>query len=187
MKTILLSLSIFLFANPSIGQRKYTKKSIKPKEITACIHRFSLTPEQRLKEYPFSKARQIQLVSFSQKDDTSEYILVSVPIKNDTLSMARVKGIANLTKSQIDKLTDILFNVGLKENSYTFSVSTAVGLDGGILFIDSKNKIFEYISICFDCQEIEVRTSKVRKSLGLPCIEKMGMLKAFFIESGLTF
>ena len=173
MKTFLLSLSILLTAHTSIGQRKNIKKSIKPKEITACINKFSLTPEQRLKEYPFNKARQIQLVSFSQKEDTSEYILTSVPIKNDTLIMARVTGITKLTKSQIEKLTDILFNVGLKENSYTFSVSTAVGLDGGIIFIDSKNKIFEYINICFDCQEIEVRTSKVRKSLGLPCIEKI--------------
>ncbi len=187
MKTFLLFLFIFLTAHPSIGQRKNIKKSIKPKEITACINRFSLTPEQRLKEYPFNKARQIQLVSFSQKEDTSEYILASVPIKNDTLCMDKVKGIVKLTKSQIDRLTDILFNVGLKENSYTFSVSTAVGLDGGIVFIDSKNKIFEYINICFECQEIEVKTSKVKKTLGLPCIEKMKMLKSFFIESGLTF
>ena len=101
--------------------------------------------------------------------------------------MARVKGIAKLTKSQIEKLTDILFNVGLKENSYIFSVSTLTGLDGGIIFIYSKNKIFEYINICFECQEIEVRTSKIRKSLGLPCIGKMEMLKSSFIESGLTF
>ena len=116
MKTFLLSLFIFSFAHPSFGQGKSTKKSTKPKEITACIDRFNLTPEQRLKKYPFNKARQIQLVSFSQKEDTSEYILASVPIKNDTLSLSKVKGIAKLTKSQIDKLTDILFNVGLKEN-----------------------------------------------------------------------
>ena len=187
MKTFLLSFFIFSSAHSSFGQEENTKKSFKPKEITACIDRFNLTPEQRLKKYPFNRARQIKLVSFSQKEYTSECILASVPIKNDTLSMSSVKGIAKLTKSQIDKLTDILFNVGLKENLYTFSVSTAVGIDGGIIFMDSKNKIFEYINICFDCQEIEVRTSKVRKSIGLPCIQKMGMLKFFFIESGLTF
>ena len=187
MKTFLLSLFIFSYAQPSFGQGINTSKSIKPREITACIERFKLTPEQRLKKYPFNKARQIQLVSFSQKEDNSEYILASVPIINDTLCMSNVTGIANLTKSQINKLTDILFNVGLKENSYTFSVSTAVGLDGGIIFIDSKDKIFEFIDICFDCQEIEVRTSKVRKSIGLPCIQKMSMLKSFFIESGLKF
>lgn len=187
MKTILLSIFILLVVQTTAGQVKHTKKTIKPRETIECIHRFNLTSEQRLKEYPFNKAVQIQLVSFQQKDDTTEYILGSVPIKNGTLSMSRVTGLITMNNSQIDKLTDLLFNVGLKGDTYTFSISTAVGLDGGILFIDSKNKIFESIDICFDCGEIEIRTSKVRKNIGLPCIEKMGKLKSFFIASGLKY
>ena len=186
MKIFFTTIFIILYAVPSFGQVK-KKKSIKPKEISACIRKFNLTPQQRMKQYPFNNASQIQLVSFSQNVDTTDYILASIPIINDTLSKSRVKGIINLTNSQIDKLTDIIFNIGLKEDSYTFSVSTAVGLDGGILFIDSNNKIFEYINICFNCQEIEIRTSKFVKSLGQPCIEKFELLKSFFKESGLTF
>ncbi|MEO6232763.1 MAG: hypothetical protein ABJB11_17165 [Ferruginibacter sp.] len=185
MQTFILTILIVFFIQPVAGQVK--NKINKPKGITGCINRYNLTPEQRLNEYPFDQARQIQLVSFSQQEDTGNTMLSSIPIKNDTLSLSRVKRIVTLNKSQIDKLTNILFNVGSKGNKYTFSVSTALGLDGGIVFINSKNKIFEYINICFDCREIEIMTSKVRKSVGLPCIEKMGILKLFFIESGLTF
>ena len=147
--------------------------------------------QQRLKKYPFNVAHKVQLVSILKNvnptNEGSDISIYKTPINKDTLCTSKTKSVITLNRNQIDKLTDLLFNIGLNGNSYTFGTSTAIGLDGLILFVDSKNKIVEYIKICFDCGEVELKTSRVQKSIGLPCDEKMILLKALFNEAKVHF
>ena len=142
-------------------------------------------------KYPFNKANKIKLVSVLKLSDSStnktESIVYRIPITNDSLIASNVKSIVTLDSSQINRLTDILYNYGIKGNKYTSSISTGVGLDGVIFFTNSKGKIVEYIEICFECGETNIKTSKTKQNIGIPCNQKVEMLRTFFIDTGIKF
>lgn len=166
---------------------KFSKQQIKIEEQNHdCLHRNRYNLMERLNFYPFNKASKIQLVSYDKKDDTNKVRMEvgnELPIANDTICYSQLDEIKTLSNSEIDSLTDILYNVGFKGPVHTFSLTMCFIPRNAILFIDSSGKMFDYVEICFQCQRNEASSDKIE--LGEFCNEKYDLLKKFFTSSGL--
>ncbi len=162
-----------------------TKKEIQTEQNNHhCVKRKNDQFNIRIKNYPFSMATQIQLVSFKSDYKNED----SLPRINDTICYSKLMEIKSITFSQVDKLTDIFFNYGYRGPVHLGSLASCYNPRNAILFLDDKGKVFEYIEICFECNETKKSSEKI--SLGQMCDEKMGMLKDFFktvgVEYGIT-
>jgi hypothetical protein len=198
-----LFVSIYLFSVLNLfGQKKNVQQYATEKQQEAfdrshdCLKYVSKPFAQRLKNYPFSNAAQIQLVSFGRQVDTLNGAFVvsdkdSLPRKNDTICYSRLFEVKNLTYSQVDKLTDILYNYGYRSKPkddgliYIETIIQCYFPRNAILFLDANGKAFEFIEICFECEK--TRKSSARISLGVMCNQKMDLLKDFFKGVGLEY
>ena len=131
---------------------------------------------QRLKQYPYNKSSQIQLVSFEGR---------KIPVLNDTISYSMLKEVKILTLLQIDSLTDLLYNVGFGGTILIEEEMNCYDPRNAIIFIDSAGKAFEYIEICFECQQFVVSSEKI--NFGDICNQKFSMLKKQFINAGILY
>jgi hypothetical protein len=200
-KLIILAVALFLFQH-SFGQKKVIKCQATEKEQAAfdksqdCFKYSSTQFAQRIKNYPFKNAAQVQLVSFKRQNDTLNGVVLmnekdSLPRQNDTICYSRLFEVKNLTYAQVDNLTDILYNYGYRrQSSNTGLIYIGTSLQcynprNAILFLDPKGKVFEFIEICFECEKIVESSSKI--SLGVMCNQKIGLLKNFFKYAGLEF
>jgi hypothetical protein len=96
---ILLFTTQFVFSQPSGVPEK--------------INTTKFTTLQRQTFYPFNKAAQLKIVSFSQSendDDKRKAAKWGIPIVNNTICFSRLDQIIELTPAQTDTLTDILYN-----------------------------------------------------------------------------
>lgn len=147
-----------------------------------CEYNGELTVKQRSKIYPFNKAVTIQIVSFNSG-------LESVPIENDTINRVKTEEIITLNQEQINSLTDILYNYNYKK---TDGISVHNEVNNGcyrprhaILFLDDKNKVKEFIEICFECSGYESRLNK--DEIGEFCEGKYDLLHTFFENTGINY
>lgn len=106
-----------------------------------------------------------------------------LPRKNDTICYSLLDEIKTLSKSDIDSLTDILYNIGFKGPVHIMSLTTCFTPRNAILFIDSSGKTFDYVEICFQCSRHETSSEKIE--LGEFCDQKYALLKKFFISLGI--
>ncbi|RKR11604.1 hypothetical protein C8C83_3344 [Flavobacterium sp. 90] len=177
LKTILcLSLSSTIVVN---GQHKISKtkpiglENNKPQERTYA--KFDLS--KRINSYPFNKASQIKIISYNLNSDgmtrvssetydketgktvtNLEYnIGIELPRNNlDSLSLENVTQIKILNLSQIEKLSDILYNTCSRLNINCSEIIRGCYLPrNAILFFDENGKVFEYLEICFECKTKE--------------------------------
>ncbi len=167
-----------------------TKKELEMEEKNHhCVKKTNKPFTERLKRYPFNLAAQIQLVSFKAGADTSQFQdmkdLDSLPRLNDTVCYSKLTELKSITFSQVDKLTDILYNYGFSGTIHIGSISLCYFPRNAILFLDKNGKVFEYIEICFECNKIKENSNKI--SLGQMCEEKMAMLKDFFKTVGIEY
>jgi len=153
-----------------------------------CVHKGKKTFSERLKNYPFNMAAQIKLVSFLQKSDkitgenTSKFM--TIPKLNDTICLSKLYEIKNLSITEVDTLTDILYNVGFRGPTFLTQELSCYEPRNAILFIDKNGKVFEYIEICFECQKITQSSNKI--ILGDFCDQKFYMLKKIFRRAGVS-
>lgn len=151
-----------------------------------CLKTNLLSVDQRNKNYPFNKAAQIGLISFI---DTTTNFFTPIPVKNGKLDQAKVREKKILDSEQVNELTDILYNIGrtpVPNLPYTtIAKSGCYEPRNGIIFIDSKGSVFEYIEICFACKESRFSSKKVKT--GEYCNEKHDILRRFFLDKGLMF
>jgi hypothetical protein len=184
------------------GQKKTVQRYATEKQQEAfdrshdCFKYVSKPFAQRLKNYPFNRAAQIQLVSFKRHNDTLNGAIImsdkdSLPRKNDTICYSRLFEVKNLTYTQVDKLTDILYNYGyrqqLKDDGLIY-IETSLQCyipRNAILFLDANGKVFEFIEICFECEKTRESSSKI--SLGVMCNQKLDLLKNFFKDVGFEY
>ncbi len=177
------------------GERWPTKKDAAIlRKNKSCIQRVNIPFAARIKNYPFNLATQIQLVSF-RNIDTSQFQnmkdIDSLPRLNDTVCYSKLKEIRNLTFAQVDKLTDILYNVGYFGKTYISGVVNIGSMTmcynprNAILFLDTNGKIFEFIEICFECRKTKESSPKIY--LGEMCEQKLGMIKTFFKTAGISY
>lgn len=202
MRKTFIILACILFSCLTFGQmppgREPTKKEQALMDKSQdCARLKTISLSKRLKLYPFNKATQIQLVSFKSSYDNNigEFYKDSLPRMNDTICYSKIFEIKTLIPSQVDTLSDLIYNYGFKfkyipkKNVYFLGTSLqCYNPKNAILFLDKDNKVFEFIEICFQCKK--TRTSSDNVSLGTDCNQKLGLIKGFFkknkIEYGIT-
>lgn len=151
-----------------------------------CLKTDLLSVVERNKQYPFSKAKRIELISFA---DTASDFTIPLPVKNGQLDQAKIQDQRVLNAGQINGLTDILFNIGrtpVPNLKYSLSVgATCYDPRNGILFIDSNDRVFEYIEICFGCQKNRYSSRRIKP--WDDCDQKYDILRQFFADQGVKF
>jgi hypothetical protein len=159
------------------------KEILKEEDNKNCIHKLTLNELQRLKFYPFNIAKEIKLISFGDRD--SDEIGGRLPIDNGQINYNEAREVISLSKSQIDSLTDIMYNFGYKGIFHTYGKRHCYAPRNAILFIDSNSKIFAFIELCFQCDGFRISSEKVKT--GDFCNQKYQMLKDFFYRNGVSY
>lgn len=147
-----------------------------------CVHRDKLTETKRASYYPFNKAKKVFLVSLNDKDWKLNYYSKSPKI----IDISKAKASKQLNKTEINKLTDLFYNYGYKKMELVKTISQEFEcseLKNAIVFVDEKDKPFEYIAFSFDCEKIEFSSQKI--SYGDECTIKRELVKQFFISNGI--
>ncbi|RKR80860.1 hypothetical protein BDD43_0997 [Mucilaginibacter gracilis] len=207
---LLLAFLLSLFS--ALGQTKtsrlryhiLTEAETKVEQYKAgCVHRNTYSAVQRLKFYPFNKATKVELVSFIGMSARNVLVYVydvdsaeQEPLKKikywkypfddykaDTSQFIESK---LLDKVQINKLTDILYNIGeRKANKYPYAGYKCYEPRNAIVFINAEGKIFAYIEICFECKQIKIRPEKMK--IGDFCDDKISIFKTYFASAGILY
>lgn len=181
---LLLILSVITTANWAQHHKQYIEPS--PKEVLQteiadeCFFINKYTKTERLRLYPFNKAKRVELISF--KEDGY------IPVKNKVINKQRVLEKAVLDSQQTDSLTSLLYNVGFTPIAGIRPWGTGHKCyepRNGILFIDAAGKVFEYIEICFVCEGR--RKSSERFNDGQYCYTKYDLLRNFFSSAGIKY
>jgi len=149
------------------------------------LNKYSI--EQRNAFYPFNIAKKVKLISFNEKRDKNELTVTNgrLPMKGKRLIYTDIMELKTLNKSQIDSLTDILYN-----NIYTGYFFTIVSPEcykpkNAILFLGDKGGLIGFIEICFECYGYRASSKKI--VVGDFCSQKYDLLKLFFQHAGIEF
>lgn len=155
-----------------------TMKLPKPKGNLNCFYKPKYSSAKRSQFYPFSISDTIKIVSFRYHRD-------NYPVKKDTLLADSLIEAKTLSQSEIDRLTDILYNNFYKRNPNYAEVSLCFYPRNAILFLDTAGNLKESILLCFSCDRYKKSSDRIL--FGDDCTQKMEMLRDFFISAGLTF
>lgn len=146
-----------------------------------CAYTGKFTTSQRQSQYPYNVASKVLLVSFDTlQPDAYTHILPEI---NGEVDLAALKENIVLSKSGIDSLTDIIFNLGYSGKIFTTSSTGCYDPHNAILFADANGKIFEFLEICFGCDRIRVSDERIQ--FGEPCDGKYEAIRDFFKSKGI--
>ncbi|WP_158544281.1 hypothetical protein [Pedobacter miscanthi] len=151
-----------------------------------CLKTNLLSTEQRNKQYPFNKAKRIELISFT---DTASDFTIALPVKHYRLERSKIRDQKVLDTAQVNALTDIWFNIGRTpiNNLKYISISRSGCYEprNGIVFIDEKNRVFEYVEICFACKGNRYSSKRIKP--WDDCEQKYMILRDYFAKQGVKF
>jgi hypothetical protein len=203
----ILTLLLCLACTFALGQHKLhrwhepTKAETKLAEYNAqCVHHNKYSAAQRLKFYPFNKAVQVKLVAFYGLSDPNVQISIDstaqkaqqrikywlYPFNGNQIDSTQFMEVKLLDKTQVNKLTDILYNIGERApNTFPYPNYKCYEPRNAIVFINSRGKIFAYIEICFQCQRI--RTVPENMKMGQFCDGKLALLKKYLADQGIVY
>ncbi|WP_264524812.1 hypothetical protein [Flavobacterium sp. N502536] len=173
MKIIRIILCLSLLTTTITNAQHKAPKTTEPennKNQKVTQSNFNLS--KRINSYPFNKTSQIKIISYNLNSDgmtkvsketgktvsTLEYnIGIELPRENlDSLSLENVTQIKTLNLSQIDKLSNILYNTCSRLNTSCSQIIRGCYLPrNAILFFDENGKVFEYLELCFECKTKE--------------------------------
>ncbi len=140
---------------------------------------------KRLSFYPFNKAMKVKLIAFTHKN-TDEHIGAGRLVENEKVAYSRIDEIKTLTPTQIDSLTDIIYNIGFIPTEIpTIAGARCYIPRNGILFIDENYQVFEWIEICFQCMQHTSSNKEI--NLEEMCRQKYKLLQSFFRKSGIEY
>lgn len=190
MLKILNILCLICISSTVFAQVKRSKKlSIEEQDVlmeqnSHCLHTNKYNSAQRKQFYPFNQTAFISLISFQ---DTISEFSSHLPVKDGVLDMGMVKEEVKLSLADIDKLTDLFYNLGYTSKKYGVIESRMSCYDphNAILFFNKDRKVKAYIEICFDCHR--TRSSSENIHFGENCTEKFDKLKDFFTSMGVKF
>jgi len=178
-------------SNPMNALEMQSKEALAEREVISdaedvfrmpCTHFGNLSLKQRLARYPFNKAKNVLLVSFT---DSSILYPDYDRNKQRILALSNVEHKKVLAAADIDKLSDLLFNIGYDtKNLFKTQVPECPELKNAIIFLDAKGKPFDYIGLYFGCNGPEYDISKIR--FPVDCDEKYDMLSQFFLAHGIA-
>lgn len=143
-----------------------------------CIYNAKFSPTQRNQFYPFSISETVKLISF-------RYHRRNYPIKGDSLLIDSLIEIRTLSASDINNLTDILYNNFYKIKPNYGSSKQCFFPRNAIVFYDKSGYLKESVLLCFHCDQYETSSGKI--NFGSNCTQKMEKLRQFFIASGIKF
>lgn len=144
-----------------------------------CHYKAKYTAKQRRTFYPFSIADTVKLVSFRFNKN-------NIVVRKDSVLKDSLIEVKTLNSSQVEKLTDILYNNFYKQQpNYADRPLCQYTPRHAILFIGSDGKVKEFITLCFHC--MEYRCSAKRVEMGDDCSQKMEKLYRFFFAEGIRF
>lgn len=145
-----------------------------------CTHYGKLLLKQRLARYPFSKAKNVVLVSFTDTVNYPDYVSVKKRIPD----FAAVPYKKELSATDIDKLTDLLFNVGYNtKDIFVNELIPCAARKNAIVFLDANGEPFDYIGVFWRCGVLEYDINKIE--LPISCDDKYDLIRRFFVERGL--
>jgi hypothetical protein len=186
----LLSLLVFMFEKQKdittlTEEKTHTSKSkvLNKKGNCTFTNKYSLT--ERLNFYPFNKAIEVKIVSFKHKNfDKGQY--TARLTENNKIDYRRIDEIKTLNTTQIDSLTNLFYNFGLKPNATPNNeAAKCYEPRNGILFINEDYQVFEWIEICFGCGRERISNDTIK--LGDACPYRYFLLKDFFRRSGIEY
>ena len=188
---IFLCMLVLLSTN-SFSQAK-KKKRLPPIAGPFSTHyvfgkKYKLSFSKRLLKYPFSQTAQIQLVSFNgnggprQPEDKIKEDMPQIWANICTKPFQERK---TLTLTQIDRLSDILYNYGYIKAPTLIGEAKCYEPRNGILFLNENGKVFEFIEICFSCQHNGFSSIRMGKEeFEKP---KFDLIRKFFIDAGIEY
>ena len=179
MRHLIITLFFFGIFQNLTAQTSVEKVELpKLKGNLNCLYKPKYSAKLRTQFYPFNKADTIKLVSF-------RYHRHNYPIIKDSVIVDSLIEIKILTKPEIHKLTDILYNNFYKQKPNYGEFSNCYSPRNAILFYDKTGHVMENILLCFHCDSHHRSSKKV--NFGSNCTEKMEKLRKFFNELGLKF
>ena len=183
-------------------KRPLSKKTHKLPQNTPsdCIETRKYSLKQRLKHYPFNKAAKIVAVSYMAEmsfsmsqhmvKDTSELFtkqrLSGLHFrKNGMLDSTTLIEAKTLNKSQINQLTNIIYNISNSKPSVSPGTKCAPYYRNALIYIDKNDKIFDYMEICFECGQTYSKSGRLY--LGDDCNQKYNIVKKFLKSVGINY
>ena len=131
-----------------------------------------------MQTFPFKDAATIQLISFKFNfNDTDTNYNLGVPIKENKLNYNKITKYLSLSDKEISALIHILFQY---KPTGGISSHNCYSPNHGIVFMNKKNQIIEYIELCFECQISQNYTDKSHWEIN--CSNQWELLESFFRE-----
>ena len=139
----------------------------------------------------FKQASQIQLVSFCLTDKLIEtevqgccdlYEDCFIPVYGDSIAYTQMGQVKNLTLSETDTLTDLLYNNCSRWLVRLETKSPYYRPRNGILFLNEKGKAFAFIELSFDDYAVRYSNTSIQEPDF--CSQMLDCLKAFFQRMG---
>lgn len=189
MKSYFITHTLLILLSCMFGKQETTYKSIDQNKVLNkkgnCMFTNKYTLTERRNFYPFNKAIEVKIVAFKHKKfDAGQY--TARLTENNKIDYRRIDEIKTLNPVQIDSLTNIFYNFGLKPNaSHDNDGAKCYQPRNGILFINEDYQVFEWIEICFECGQEKVSSSTIK--LGDGCPYRYFLLKDFFRKSGIEY
>jgi hypothetical protein len=148
-----------------------------------CVRTKHLTYGVILKEFPFSKASAVTIISFKTIGDEVKW---EIPRTNGKIDSKKFFESKTLSKPQREELFDLLINYNYDPQfDGDIKVNLCYNPRNAILFSDGKGKVISYVEICFEC--LQIKTEPKNLQLGDFCLDKWDKLKAFFKKVGVDF
>ncbi len=170
-------------------QRPIHRKKHRPDYGCVLTHKYPLA--RRLKEYPFSKAAKILAVSFQTgMDNRSEMaydtICYGLHVSNGKLDSLSLIEVRELNSDQIDRLTDIMFNLDTRSRDKLLeTVYSCYNPRNALVFFDKSGRVYNYLEVCFECRQIRSPSDKIY--FKADCRDLLAIFKQFFVNSGIRY
>lgn len=174
------------------------KKSLPPKPPTSnmvndcnCYKVKNTNSTKRLQNYPFNQTQTIMVVAFEsyfRLNNESNYSSRSrALIENDSIILKKLKQIIKLDSTQINQLTNIIFNYGIGKHCYANAriVYGCYEPRHAIVFVDSNNSVIDFFEICFECDFYLTKNKLLDNSLS-KCNNQLSLIKKYFEQIGVT-
>jgi len=146
----------------------------------ACINHNKYSAKQRLKFYPFNRAKKVALISY--KDAAVEAELYAT--KNKLPDLEQADKVVVLNSQEVNGLTNTIYNIGYAEPVFVKTLAIDCSTTkNAIVFLDKSGKPFEYILLYFGCDQYGYSSDKVKD--GDYCTEKFDLLKQHFTTKGI--
>lgn len=202
-----ISIIILLFISVNLSaQRKVPPPPIPSakKSSNKNLYYKPILLDKRLNKFPFRNATKIEIISFNleadEETDVPILIYQHTTLENNNkkqntaflrlstlVAQRNLEGLnqrKTLTLNEIANLTDILYNTCSKYNLVSYYQSGCYHPRNAILFYNKSDEIYEYLEICFECNQILSEPQKIPE-LQDYCNIAYTDLKAFFTKNGI--